>query len=269
MFIQYIILLIVAIVSIGQIAEAVTFDGPCPHIKGPPFSCAKEFGSSKKYFVMAHLPTTNYTLNLYYSPVEDLKCLQATIHCYGDADTSDEKLLADTSMFFAMEHLQLETVDMALNASPPPTMDGVDEEIYSPLILAEHIDLQHNDGAVLYHPEFYRAIDNCTVMKEKMWTNMTVVKTVPHQYTVLWGCHNLPNGKHEEGAWILGYRKNYTDIKAKHFEAAMKELTDLKSSATHKDYIINEMKEFSVAGCAAAPKMDMDVFGGCRVGDKP
>jgi hypothetical protein len=260
---------VVAFLAVARYAGAVTFDGPCPKIKGPPFTCEKEFGSSKKFYVMAHLPTTNHTLNFFYSPAEDLECLQATLNCYGDADTSDEKLLAETSMFFTIERLYLEPDEVEI--PPPPHDDNEngfvpDMEIFSPLILAEHVDLMHNDGASVYHTDFYRGIDDCTGMKEKMWTNMTVVKTVPKQYTVLWGCHDLPGGKHEEGAWILGYRKNYTDIKKKHLDEAIKVLTDMKSSAAHKDFRINKMETFAVEACPRMAGVDMDVFGTCRTG---
>lgn len=65
---------------------------------------------------------------------------------------------------------------------------------------------------------------------------MNIVNYVKHLYAVLWGCRNLPNNKQEQGAWILGYKNNFTEASKFLTQALFVDLNFSNSSI--KDYIL-------------------------------
>lgn len=44
---------------------------------------------------------------------------------------------------------------------------------------------------------------------------------MPDSYAVLWGCRELSNNLHEQGAWILGYKQKFADA-TKYLDQALK-----------------------------------------------
>lgn len=67
-------------------------------------------------------------------------------------------------------------------------------------------------------------------------------------YAILWGCTNLPNNKHEQGAWILGYKNDFTNA-SKFLDQALR--VDLKfSNALFRDFIMyNETYTGNITAC--------------------
>jgi hypothetical protein len=65
---------------------------------------------------------------------------------------------------------------------------------------------------------------------------------------VLWGCQNLTNNRHEQGAFILGYKSNFSEA-AKFLDQAL--TVDLNFTKTSlKDYILhNQTYSGNVTAC--------------------
>lgn len=79
------------------------------------------------------------------------------------------------------------------------------------------------------------------------WNSVNIVNYVHRLYAVLWGCRELPNSQHEEGAWILGYKKNFSEA-AKMLDQAL--TVDLNfTKASTKDYVLHNQ---TYAGNATA-----------------
>jgi hypothetical protein len=77
---------------------------------------------------------------------------------------------------------------------------------------------------------------------------VNIVSYVHHLYAVLWGCRNLPNNKHEQGAWILGNKAMFSEA-AKFLDQTL--TVDLNfTKASLKDYILhNQTFSGNVTAC--------------------
>jgi hypothetical protein len=72
------------------------------------------------------------------------------------------------------------------------------------------------------------------------WNSVNIVNYVKHLYAVFWGCRNLPNNKHEQGAWILGYKQNFSEASKFLDHALSVDLNFTKSLS--KDYILHSLR---------------------------
>jgi hypothetical protein len=69
------------------------------------------------------------------------------------------------------------------------------------------------------------------------WNSVNIINYVKNLYAVLWGCRNLPNNKHEQGAWVLGLKENFNEA-AKLLDQAISVDLNFSKSLT-KDYILH------------------------------
>jgi hypothetical protein len=90
------------------------------------------------------------------------------------------------------------------------------------------------------------AYENCA--PESFWNSVSIVNYVKHLYAVLWGCRNLTNNKHEQGAWILGYKNNFAEA-TKHLNQAF--FVDLNfTKASIKDFVLhNQTRSEKATSC--------------------
>lgn len=59
---------------------------------------------------------------------------------------------------------------------------------------------------------------------------------MPDLYAVLWGCRELSNNSHEQGAWVLGYKEKFAEA-TKYLDQVLR--IDLSfSSALAQDYVL-------------------------------
>jgi hypothetical protein len=90
------------------------------------------------------------------------------------------------------------------------------------------------------------AYENC--VPETFWNSVSIVNYVKHLYAVLWGCRNLPNNKHEQGAWILGYKSNFSEASKLLNQAFFVDLNFTKASI--KDFVLyNQTYSGKTTGC--------------------
>jgi hypothetical protein len=72
---------------------------------------------------------------------------------------------------------------------------------------------------------------------------------VKHLYAILWGCRDLPNGQHEQGAWILGDKSNIHESVKMLDQALSVDLNFTK--ALKRDFILfNETYAGNVTACS-------------------
>lgn len=77
--------------------------------------------------------------------------------------------------------------------------------------------------------------DDC--QPANFWSSVHIVNYVPDLYAVLWGCRNLTNNQNEQGAWILGYKDNFS-LAAKMLDQAL--TVDLKfAEVPTRDFVLH------------------------------
>lgn len=88
--------------------------------------------------------------------------------------------------------------------------------------------------------------ENC--VPASFWNSVNIVNYVQHLYAVLWGCRNLSNNRHEQGAWILGNKANFSEA-SNFLNQALVDLNFTRSLS--KDYILyNQTYTGNVTACS-------------------
>lgn len=95
------------------------------------------------------------------------------------------------------------------------------------------------------------------------WNSANLVSYVPRLYAVIWGCRDLPNSKHEQGAWVLGYKSSFGEATKKLDQAMIVDLNFAR--APMRDFILHNQ---TYAGNATACSLKVCEYNHlCKSGD--
>lgn len=220
------------------------YDGQCPtHTPLKNFVCSEKFGKGLKFRVLAHLPTTNETLNLFHNPMGDILDLEFQLKCAGvDNEHIDENEFKDIIEFH-----------MFCNDTEVKGLNFIMIKFKLLLFLfhiGENFAFGCNHKSLSVPTNKFEVIKypNCK-SPPKIWDNAALIQYVEKSYAVLWGCRALGNNKNEQGAYVLGLSDNWTGS-----EKALNDAFNLDLKFTNvvkKDYILhNQPYKGSKSACS-------------------
>lgn len=67
----------------------------------------------------------------------------------------------------------------------------------------------HLPSARLTFGFLFSEYDDCLI--SHLWNSFHIVSYEKNSYAILWGCRNISDEKHEQGAWVLGFKKNFSE----------------------------------------------------------
>lgn len=214
------------------------YDGPCPHFNPiKDFVCSEKLGKGLKFRVLAHLPTSNQTLNLFHNPMGDIEDLEFQLKCAGvDNEHIDENEYKDTVEF----HMFCNDTEVKGTIFSIHTWILYTKFGFLCFNLDEHFAFGCNHKSLSIPTSKFEVIKYPDCKLPPIWAHVAILNYVEKEYVLLWGCRELGNNKNEQGAYVLGFSDNLTRGEKSLNDAFNKDLKFTK--VAKKDFILQNKK---------------------------